>query len=91
METNVKEEDGGGGGYPCILKEANGAEHWISVSGTILTLHLEIVLDSTLTALEVILELCDIILLPDTFLYLFCISLSRRKVSGRGSVPYLAE
>lgn len=59
-------------------------------SGTILALHLEVVLDGTLTSLGVILELCDITLLPDTFPDLLCISLSMRKVSGRGSVLYLA-
>ena len=53
-------------------------------SGTILTLHLEVVLDGTLITLGVILELCDITLLPDTFLDLFCISPSMRKFQEEG-------
>lgn len=61
------------------------------LSGDILTVHLEVVSDSTLMTLGVILELCNITLFPDTCLDLFCISLSMRKVSGRGSVMYLAE
>lgn len=56
-------------------------------SGAILTSHLKDALDGTLMTLGVILELC---LLPDTSLDLFCVSLSMRKVSGRGSVLYLA-
>lgn len=56
-------------------------------SGAILTSHLKDVLDGTLMTLGVILELC---LLPDTSLDLFCVSLSMRKVSERGSVLYLA-
>lgn len=57
-------------------------------SEAILTVHLEVALNSTLMTLGVILELCNIILFPDTCLDLFCVSLSMRKVSGRGSVLY---
>lgn len=60
-------------------------------SGAILTVHLEVVLGSTWMTLGVILELCNITMFPDTCVDLFCISLSMRKVSGRGSVVYLAE
>lgn len=53
-------------------------------SGDILTVHLEVVSDSTLSTLGGILELCNITLFPDTCLDLFCISLSMRKSFRKG-------
>lgn len=88
LKTNIKED--GGYNFFVFLKKLMAKSTSFLRPKAALKLQLEVVSDGVSMTLGLIQELCDISLLPGTFLDLFSVSVNMRKVLGKGSVPYLA-